>query len=157
MQGEISRDPARSSAVVGLLFGAQLRALRIESAEHRRLHLGARGGASIRPNWQNYPTTSEIVSTGVYQRTILRTNDMAGVAFGRTFGISQITLGGRQMPDETTDHGSHRAVFKCSPELLEAIDRSAAASFTTRSNIIRDAVVDRLRKEGVIPELKVLG
>lgn len=54
------------------------------------------------------------------------------------------------MPDQMSEHLSRRAIFKCSPELLDAIDRSAAASFTTRSNIIRDAVVDRLRKEGVI-------
>ena len=46
---------------------------------------------------------------------------------------------------------TERAVFKCSPKLLEAIDRSADAGFTTRSNIIRDAVVDRLRREGMIP------
>ena len=72
-------------------------------------------------------------------------------AGGRTIGISQITHGGPPMPDETTDHISPRAVFKCSQELLDAIDRTAAASFTTRSNIIRDAVVDRLRREGVIP------
>lgn len=61
------------------------------------------------------------------------------------------------MPDETTDYCSHRAVFKCSQELLDAIDRTAAASFTTRSNIIRDAVVDRLRREGVIPSPSLAG
>ena len=72
-------------------------------------------------------------------------------ARGRTIDISQITLGGPLMPDETPDHSSPRAVFKCSQELLDAIDLTAAASFTTRSNIIRDAVVDRLRREGVIP------
>lgn len=55
------------------------------------------------------------------------------------------------MPDETPEHSSPRAAFKCSQELLDAIDRTAAASFTTRSNIIRGAVVDWLRREGVIP------
>jgi metal-responsive CopG/Arc/MetJ family transcriptional regulator len=55
------------------------------------------------------------------------------------------------MSDETNDNSSPRAVFKCSQALLDAIDLTAAASFTTRSNIIRDAVVDRLRREGVIP------
>lgn len=55
------------------------------------------------------------------------------------------------MPDQTSDHFTERAVFKCSSELLDVIDRSAAASFTTRSNFLRDTVVERLRREGVIP------
>lgn len=55
------------------------------------------------------------------------------------------------MSEQTSDHFTERAVFKCSPELLDVIDRSAAASFTTRSNFLRDTVVERLRREGVIP------
>lgn len=57
------------------------------------------------------------------------------------------------MTSQSLVHSSftERAIFKCSPELLDAIDRTAASSFTTRSNIIRDAVVERLRREGVIP------
>lgn len=54
------------------------------------------------------------------------------------------------MSDQASDHFTERAVFKCSPELLEVIDRTAAASFTTRSNFLRDTIVDRLRREGVI-------
>ncbi|WP_426608862.1 hypothetical protein [Bradyrhizobium sp. McL0616] len=55
------------------------------------------------------------------------------------------------MTEQTSDHFSERAVFKCSPELLEVIDRAAAASFTTRSSFLRGTVVERLRREGVIP------
>ncbi|MBH5372817.1 hypothetical protein [Bradyrhizobium glycinis] len=55
------------------------------------------------------------------------------------------------MSDQTPDRFTEKAIFKCSPELLEVIDRSAAASFTTRSNFLRDTVVERLRREGVIP------
>jgi hypothetical protein len=55
------------------------------------------------------------------------------------------------MSEQTSDHFTERAVFKCSPELLDVIDHSAAASFTTRSNFLRDTVVERLRREGVIP------
>ncbi|MCG2626579.1 hypothetical protein L6654_08075 [Bradyrhizobium sp. WYCCWR 13023] len=60
------------------------------------------------------------------------------------------------MSEQTSDHFTERAVFKCSPELLDVIDRSAAASFTTRSNFLRDTVVERLRREGVIPSPRAL-
>jgi metal-responsive CopG/Arc/MetJ family transcriptional regulator len=48
------------------------------------------------------------------------------------------------------DLQTERAVFRCSPALLEVIDRAAAASFSSRSDYIRAAVVDRLKSEGAI-------
>src|SRR4051812_15466133 len=48
---------------------------------------------------------------------------------------------------------TERAVFKCSPALLDVIDRASAASFSSRSDFIRAAVVGRLKREGMIADL----
>jgi metal-responsive CopG/Arc/MetJ family transcriptional regulator len=47
---------------------------------------------------------------------------------------------------------SERVVFHCSPILLDVVDRAANASFSSRSDFIRSAVVERLRREGVISQ-----
>ena len=45
---------------------------------------------------------------------------------------------------------SERVVFHCSRTLLNVVDHAANASFSSRSDFIRAAFVERLRREGVI-------
>jgi metal-responsive CopG/Arc/MetJ family transcriptional regulator len=44
---------------------------------------------------------------------------------------------------------SEPVTVKFSPRLLDVIDRAAAASFSSRSNFIRGATVERIRREQI--------
>lgn len=47
-----------------------------------------------------------------------------------------------------------RVTFKSSDALLSVVDLAAARNFSTRSDYIRGAVVERLRRDGVLGELR---
>lgn len=57
------------------------------------------------------------------------------------------------MSEETEGLSSERLTFICPPGLLDAIGRRATANYVNKSEYVRSAVVDRLRREGALPQL----
>ena len=50
----------------------------------------------------------------------------------------------------SADHYSDLLKVRCRPEMVERVDRAAAAQFMRPSEYIRRAVVDRLQADGML-------